>query len=1173
MHPLVKPFEECGLQRHSELHLAEQPASLASLFPAPPAFHPAYARDRHNSLDRDDRGDHGVRAVPNHPSGRDAGVPLRSHDGGDGDRHAAPKLDVNTNGSVYSQLFWLNPLLPKDHLNFLGYHEGIGPVCVSTLPSGESGWFHAFVRTPLRFALVQVPVTRLEGPEARALQRFLPPKAPHKLLLYFVMEAYFQQVDVGHVHYVRWKQEVERTAGPRPLPPLLPSIAESAGPAVLDLLGDSSFADDSADVSPSPPPQTLPPGERDLTAAVATLPAAPAPAPRTASAPAVITSPAKSVGWTLANPFDESVATSDVPSSTATLCDLLNETTFRPPSPSKAFNRSSMTARDLIDLVLAVEPLNGESLKPALRNLEPRLIRRYHEIDVLVGPREAHSASHLQFQRFLQVLGQPFNYQQLWATIPRTNTIPGSASSAPGSSSSGYGSAGGPTPPGGHPMDPLEETLYRPLKARSAAGMAERRQSILQELIYTERSYVQKLQALITVYVVPLRSASRSGKSQLIPPYMANAIFTNVEQLAAVNEAFLQDLERYESEAQCSRTGGGRSDPAGADEATPDAAQTGAGWLDDGPSLGQICYQHLCNFDVYKRYINGYQHALECSSQLEKKNESYRHFLARSRDHPSCHKLGISDLLVMPVQRIPRYTLLLTDLLKNTPVNHLDYADLQRALDRGHEIGHLADNQVADTLTELHTIHGHVAECPASLISASRRLLISIDATELDFSTSTILKHITLYLFTDRIMVVERPPHVTSSQSTSKKKVYKFLTWIELGAVEVLETVGPGSANRFYIQCHAAPCLDPYWETKPLHAYSVSGTNDRQRWVQRFYAAHALRRSALLHAEADGPSTGLPGTGSDLAAGSTTATTTAAAATTTTTTTTGSSLVTAATLASGNPPAPPTGPTTPKARKPSHRLYRQFHRDEHQIVFHLHFDVEQYLRSPHRCDTVLVYTDHAGIDLVGSELDPNLRQFVDHALAPPVDAHQYPHMVGIIKGQRGKVSLAMYNRSPVPLALGHQPIDDRQRATSAPPPLPPPMRSSSLSQDDAEDETPQTAATVAAALARASRLFGSSPVGPAYLGNPINRVDSGRASAISTRHNSFVVHDEDPSAEVDTVEPTGEAPVAGNPDGSFEHTTSASAASASAGEQGWVRAPKWVSSLADFEREFLEERK
>ncbi|KAJ1975166.1 hypothetical protein H4R34_004439 [Dimargaris verticillata] len=1075
----AKLLEQCGYRCHSEVHLTERPASLASLFPLSPS--PSSPNDPgQTSSPRasyyDQTQPPSASLLYDHTSTNSAVQDVGQVE------PDIPRFDNNTNGSVYSQLFWLNPLLPKDHLNFLGYFDTVGPICISVLHNRDAGWYHAFVRTPLKFSLVQIPVSRLRSAEAHQLLRYLPAKNPHKVILYYVLEAYFHQVDSDQRRYQSWVTRAELAEG----------SSDSLPQSFLDHTARTSNSllqrvdtQDSDQTSPCPPPLEIPESIDSLTAMASS------------DGPSMVSITSSTAGSSTGAPSSigtrrpSTTASTNAGSKSASLSRSENsEHTVQFNLPPRNSESTPVPSKLLVDMVLAIEPLNGESLKPALRNLEPQLIRRYHDVDIVVCVPTTDPASHLRFQRFLQLLGQPFNYQQLWATIPRTNVVPGASNTQTQS-------------PDG--IDTLEEILYRPTKARSLEDMAERRASIVKELIHTERSYVQKLQALVSVYVVPLRSASRSGKSHLIPTYMANAIFTNIEQVTAANEALLADLEKIDHENYVRDRAQRRHSKVGwADSASGSPVDDGL-YSDpemDGPqppvhSVAQICLYHLDHFDVYKRYINGYQHALECSSQLEKKNDSYRHFLARGRDHPACQKLGLSDLLVMPVQRIPRYTLLLTDLLKNTPVNDPDHDLVQRALDRVHEIGQLAENQVADILTELHTIHGHVAECPASLISASRRLLVSIDATELDFSTSTILKHVTLYLFTDRIMIVERPPHITGSQSTSKKKVYKFLTWIDICSIEVFEATGPGSANRFFMQCIESPCLDPYWETKPLHAFSVSGTKDRQRWAQRFYAAHALRRSAIFNDDYTNPA-----------------------------------------LTTGGPVAP--SPSLDPQRR-RHLLYRHFHRDEHQISFHVHFDLGTYVAAKRRSDLTLLYTDHTGpttTDLANP--NPVLQQFVDQMLLHPRGAHENPLMLGVIASQRGRLAMRMFNRASVPV---HPSSPARTGSTGLPtaspaPPIPPPMRSSSLSHDSETDGTPQTSATVAAALARASRLFHPPPTNPKKSAKP----------ATPTTANATLA---DTSSSITPP--------------------NALALAATLGNLSPVRTPRLVTSLTDLERALLDE--
>lgn len=56
----------------------------------------------------------------------------------------------------------------------------------------------------------------------------------------------------------------------------------------------------------------------------------------------------------------------------------------------------------------------------------------------------------------------------------------------------------------------------------------------------------------------------------------------------------------------------------------------------------------------------------------------HTHTQQRAKDSKS--RLALDDLLIKPVQRIPRYVLFIKDLLKHTAVTHPDHAPLQQAL-------------------------------------------------------------------------------------------------------------------------------------------------------------------------------------------------------------------------------------------------------------------------------------------------------------------------------------------------------------------------------------------------------------------------------------------------------------------------------------------------------------
>ncbi|KAJ2643127.1 hypothetical protein GGH99_008609, partial [Coemansia sp. RSA 1285] len=287
-----------------------------------------------------------------------------------------------------------------------------------------------------------------------------------------------------------------------------------------------------------------------------------------------------------------------------------------------AFLSAERDARDLAVATESLTEIRDDHLKPLLRSLEPRIYRRRLRIDFVVVGASAHhrltdmAAPHRRFLRTLERASARMRGESSGVS----DLLHHSANSTPernvtGSASSRLGAIGSHVKAG----------KQQKKRQKTQEEMRVKRNNVIQELIETERSYVEKLRALIDIYAVPLRSAARSANNALIPAYDAHVIFGNIERVSEVNERFLGDLEAWNR-----------------------------GEMDPKETIGSLCRDHFVDFHVYKRYINGYQHALASSRELEAKNPLYAAFLQRAREREECKKLGISDLLIMPVQRIPR---------------------------------------------------------------------------------------------------------------------------------------------------------------------------------------------------------------------------------------------------------------------------------------------------------------------------------------------------------------------------------------------------------------------------------------------------------------------------------------------------------------------------------------
>jgi hypothetical protein len=85
---------------------------------------------------------------------------------------------------------------------------------------------------------------------------------------------------------------------------------------------------------------------------------------------------------------------------------------------------------------------------------------------------------------------------------------------------------------------------------------------------------------------------------------------------------------------------------------------------------------------MYTTYVNEHESASNDLKYLResKKYSEFNRFCLACCVNPVSKGLNLSSLLITPIQRIPRYKLLLSELIKNTPEDHPDKADLDKAL-------------------------------------------------------------------------------------------------------------------------------------------------------------------------------------------------------------------------------------------------------------------------------------------------------------------------------------------------------------------------------------------------------------------------------------------------------------------------------------------------------------
>ncbi|KAI3613932.1 hypothetical protein CBS9595_004109 [Malassezia furfur] len=288
--------------------------------------------------------------------------------------------------------------------------------------------------------------------------------------------------------------------------------------------------------------------------------------------------------------------------------------------------------------------------------------------------------------------------------------------------------ASGTQPPGGLDID----------------RQMERRRRVALELYESEKRYVAGLTALDTLYYTPLLRAL--DRDAIVSRSTLNGLFANFVDILQLSRELLCRLEE--------RVG----DPAALVAAAAPAAPAGAApewdpWCD---LLGDLLVPIAPFFKMYTLFMQNFAGAMQCLADERATNERFAAFLHRAEADAAARgggaELGLQAQLLTLVQRVPRYRLLLQQLLHHTPTWHADHAPLRRTYE-------LVDATAA-------AINEHVRQQELTLVALSlQRALVGLDEP-LVAPGRRLLRHGTLlktrrkdiqprhvYLFSDCLLV------------------------------------------------------------------------------------------------------------------------------------------------------------------------------------------------------------------------------------------------------------------------------------------------------------------------------------------------------------------------------------------------------------------------------------
>ncbi|KAM5288395.1 FYVE, RhoGEF and PH domain-containing protein 4 [Ctenodactylus gundi] len=172
---------------------------------------------------------------------------------------------------------------------------------------------------------------------------------------------------------------------------------------------------------------------------------------------------------------------------------------------------------------------------------------------------------------------------------------------------------------------------------------------IANELLLTERAYVNRLDLLDQVFYCKLLEEANRGS---FPAEMVNKIFSNISSINVFHSKFLlPELEKRMQEWETT------------------------------PRIGDILQKLAPFLKMYGEYVKGFDNAMELVKNMTERVPQFKSVIEDIQKQKICGSLTLQHHMLEPVQRIPRYEMLLKDYLRKLPPDSPDWNDAKKSLE------------------------------------------------------------------------------------------------------------------------------------------------------------------------------------------------------------------------------------------------------------------------------------------------------------------------------------------------------------------------------------------------------------------------------------------------------------------------------------------------------------
>eukprot|EP01101_Sappina_pedata_P009564 TRINITY_DN5620_c0_g1_i1.p1 TRINITY_DN5620_c0_g1~~TRINITY_DN5620_c0_g1_i1.p1 ORF type:complete len:781 (-),score=218.40 TRINITY_DN5620_c0_g1_i1:47-2389(-) len=236
----------------------------------------------------------------------------------------------------------------------------------------------------------------------------------------------------------------------------------------------------------------------------------------------------------------------------------------------------------------------------------------------------------------------------------------------------------------------------------------------------TEKSYANGLKLTVEMFIGPFRAACATPQ-QLVAPDEISTIFGNLEALLRISKIFLSQLEDRVSS-----------------------------WSNTS-CIADILQEIFPFLKIYRAYHENYHKSLNAIKRLRATNPKFLAYVKMCRKKPECGGLDMASYLITPIQRVPRYQLLVEGLVRSTPKDHPDYEGIKDVESQIQQIAVHIEDSKSEQIQKLVSIQVSFGPDCENLIEPWRYLVKEGQAKTVD-RHGVKTQDIELFLLSDAIV-------------------------------------------------------------------------------------------------------------------------------------------------------------------------------------------------------------------------------------------------------------------------------------------------------------------------------------------------------------------------------------------------------------------------------------